>query len=96
MNIDRNMLISYDTINSCCAKRQKTAFHENTDENLTYVSFVYHLTTLPLWHVYSFAYDMFNWRDGIRYSYISFSAKSASISMVDFSVDIVASKQFFR
>ena len=26
MNIDRNMLISYNTFNSCCAKRQKTAF----------------------------------------------------------------------
>ena len=26
MNIDRNMLISYDTFNSWCAKRQKTAF----------------------------------------------------------------------
>ena len=26
MNIDRNMLFSYDTINSCCTKRQKTAF----------------------------------------------------------------------
>ena len=26
MNIDRNMLISYDTFNSCCAERQKTAF----------------------------------------------------------------------
>ena len=26
MNIDQNMLVSYDTVNSCCAKRQKTAF----------------------------------------------------------------------
>ena len=26
MNIDRNMLISYDTFNSCCTKPQKTAF----------------------------------------------------------------------
>ena len=26
MNIDRNMLVSYDTFNSCCTKRQKTAF----------------------------------------------------------------------
>ena len=26
MNIDRNMLISYDTFNFCCAKRLKTAF----------------------------------------------------------------------
>ena len=57
---------------------------------------MYHLTTLPLWHVYSFACDRFNWRDGIRYSYMSFCAKSASISLVDFSVDIVASKQYFR
>ena len=40
------------------------------------------------WHVHSFAYDRFNWRDGIWYSYISFSAKSQSISLVDFWVDI--------
>ena len=26
MNIDQKMLVSYDTFNSCCAKRQKTAF----------------------------------------------------------------------
>ena len=26
MNIDQYMLVSYDTFNSCCAKRQKTAF----------------------------------------------------------------------
>ena len=26
MNIDQNMQVSYDTFNSCCAKRQKTAF----------------------------------------------------------------------
>ena len=26
MNIDQNMLVSYDTFNSCCAKRQETAF----------------------------------------------------------------------
>ena len=26
MNIDRDMLVSYDTLNSCCTKRQKTAF----------------------------------------------------------------------
>ena len=38
---------------------------------------------------------MFNWRDGIRYSYNSFSAKSASISLVDFLVDIFASKNIF-
>ena len=31
----------------------------------------------------------------IRYSYISFCAKSALISLVDFSVDIVASKAYF-
>ena len=31
-----------------------------------------------------------------RYSYMSFCAKSASISMVDISVDIVASKKYFR
>ena len=26
MNIDQNMLVSFDTFNSCCAKQQKTAF----------------------------------------------------------------------
>ena len=26
MNIDRNMLLSDDTFNSCCAEQQKTAF----------------------------------------------------------------------
>ena len=71
-------------------------FHENADENLIYVWFVCHLTLSTLWHVYSFAYDRFDWRDGIRYSYISFCAKSASISLVDFSVDIVVSKTCFR
>ena len=25
---------------------------------------------ITLWHVYSFAYERFNWHDGIRYSYI--------------------------
>ena len=49
-----------------------------------------HLSISPLWHVYSFAYDR---RDGIRNSCMSFCAKSASISQVDFSVDIVASKK---
>ena len=63
--------------------------------NLIYVSFVCHLTTLPLWHVYSFAYDMYNWRDGIRYSYMSFCVKSASISMVDFSVDMLRRNNIF-
>ena len=110
INIDWNMLASYVTINSCCAKRQKTAFfvknlikkipksqfYVNADENLIYVQFVSHLTISPLWHVYLFAYDRFNWRDGIRYSYMSFCAKSASISLVDFSVDIVASKTYIR
>ena len=48
-----------------------------------------------LWHIYSFAYDRFNLRDGIRNSYISFWAKSASISLVDFSVDIIAPKNIF-
>ena len=43
----------------------------------------------------SFACDRFNWRDGIRYSYITFSTKSPSISPVNFSVDIVASKKVF-
>ena len=51
MNIDQNMLVSYDTVNSCGTKRQKNCifrhdlhkncsksqFHENADENLTYV-----------------------------------------------------------
>ena len=110
MNIGRNMLVSYDTFKSCCAKRQKNCifrhefynncsksqFHKNRDENLTLLKFVCHLTTLPLWHVYSFAYDRFNWRDEIRYSFMSFCAKSSSISLVYFSVDIVASKKYFR
>ena len=51
---------------------------------------------ITLWHVYSFTYDRLNWRDGIRYSYISFCAKSASISLVEFSVDIVVSEKYFR
>ena len=41
-------------------------------------------------------YDRFNCRGEIRYSYISLCAKSASISLVDFSVDIVASNTYFR
>ena len=49
----------------------------------------------PLWHVYSIANDAFNLRDGIRYSYISFCTKSVSISLVNFSVDIVAAKKTF-
>ena len=69
----------------------KSQFYENSDENLIYASFVCNWTISPLWHVYSYAYDWSNWRDGIRYSYMSFSAKSASISLVDFSVDIAAS-----
>ena len=74
----------------------KSQFYENADENSIYVSFVFHLTISTLRHVYSFAYDRFNWYDGIRYSYISFCAKSASISLVDFSMDTVASKKSFR
>ena len=34
-------------------------------------------------------------RDGIRYSYISFCAKSASISLIDFAVEIVTSQEYF-
>ena len=77
-------------------KLSKSQFYENADENSIYVSFVFHLTISTLRHIYSFAYDMFNWYDGIRYSYISFCAKSASISLVDFSMDIVAWKKSFR
>ena len=55
-----------------------------------------HLTISPLWHVYSFAYDRFNWRDGIRYSNMSFCSNSASISLVDLSAYIVASKKYLR
>ena len=77
-------------------KFSKSQFYENADENSIYVSFVFHLTISALRHIYSFAYDMFNWYDGIRYSYISFCAKSASISLVDFSMDIVAWKKSFR
>ena len=62
MNIDRIMLFSYDIFNFCCAKHKKTVFfvmnfilkkgsksqvHDNMDENLIYVQFVCHLTTLP-------------------------------------------------
>ena len=77
-------------------KSSKLQFYENVDENSIYVWFVCHLTLLTMWHVYSFAYDRFNCRDGIRYSYISFCAKSASISLADVSVDIVVSKTYFR
>ena len=56
---------------------------------------MFRLTISPLRHLYPFAYYRFNWYDGIRYSYISFCAKSASISLVDFSMDIVASKKKF-
>ena len=77
-------------------KFSKSQFYENAAENSIYVSFVFHLTISTLRHIYSFAYDMFNWYDGIRYSYISFCAKSASISLVDFSMDIVAWKKSFR
>ena len=38
----------------------------------------------------------FNWRDGIGYSSVLFCANSASISLVDLSVDIVAPKKYFR
>ena len=74
----------------------KLQFYENADENLIYVWFVSHLKLSTLWHVYSFSYDRFDWRDRIRYSNISFWAKSASISLVDFSVDIVVSETYFR
>ena len=58
MNIDRNMLFSYDMFKSFCAKQQKAVFfvmnfkkiaqnHDNMDENLIYVQFVCYLTTLP-------------------------------------------------
>ena len=57
MNIDRKMLFSYDMLHSCCAKQQKTVFfimnfikkncsksqfHDNMDDNLIYVQFVYY------------------------------------------------------
>ena len=42
----------------------------------------------------SLAYDRFDWCDGISYSYISFCAKSASITLVDFSVDFVSLKKY--
>ena len=74
----------------------KTQFYENADENSIYESFVFHLIISTLRHVYSFVYDRSNWHDGIRYSYISFCARSASVSLVDFSFDIVASKKSFR
>ena len=74
----------------------KLQFCENADENSIYMWFVCHLTLSALWHVYSFAYDRFSWCDGIRYSYILFCAKSASISLVDFSVDIVVSNTCFQ
>ena len=72
-----------------CSKSQ---FHENMDNGFNISVICVSFDNINPWHVYSFAYDGFNWRDGIRYSYISFCAKSASISLVDFSVDIVASK----
>ena len=58
------------------------------------VIFVSFDNVTPVTCIYSFAYDRFNWCDGIRYSYITFCAKSASILLVDFSLDIVASKIF--
>ena len=73
----------------------KSQFHKNADENVIYVQCMCHLTISSRLHVYSFAYDRFNWSDGIRYSYFSFWATSASISLVDFSVDIVVSKKMF-
>ena len=56
MNIDRNMLFSYDMFNSCCAKQlkkcifrhefytnfSKLQFHDNMDENSIYVQNVGH------------------------------------------------------
>ena len=89
---DKNCIFRHKFYNNF----SKPQFYENADENSIYVSFVFHLTISTLRHVYSFAYDRFNWYDGIRYSYISFCAKSALISLVDFSMDIVASKKYFR
>ena len=59
-------------------KFSKSQFYENADENSIYVSFVFHLTISTLRHIYSFAYDIFNWYDGIRYSYISFWCEHVS------------------
>ena len=86
---DKNCIFRHKLYNNF----SKSQFYENADENSIYVSFVFHLTFSTLRHVYSFAYDRFNWYDGIS---ISFCAKSASISLVDFSMDIVASKKYFR
>ena len=108
MNIDQNIPISYYTFNSCCAIQQKAVFFVmifwKNAQNHSFTKMLWKFKirvicvsfdNITSWHVHSFAYDRCNWRDGIRYSYISFCAKSASISLVDFSVDIVTSKTNF-
>ena len=67
------------------------------DENLIYVQFECHLTILPRdMYIHLHTIGSTGMTELIRYSYISFFAKSASISLVDFSVDIVASEKYFR
>ena len=41
----KNCIFRHEFYKNC----SKSQFHENTDENLTYMSSVCHLTTLPLW-----------------------------------------------
>ena len=109
MNIDRNMLVSYDTFNSCTKQKNPAFFvmnlirhfsisqlYENADENLIYVLFMCHLTISPLWHVYSFANDRFNGHDGIRYSDISFASNQRRFHWSISRLDIVASKKYLR
>ena len=63
-------------------KFSNSQFYKNAAENLIYVQFVCHLTISPMWHLYSFAYDQFDWRDGIRYSYMSFYVKWAFLTEI--------------
>ena len=108
INIDQNMLVSYATLN-CCIEQQKMHHSSwilwkflkitvswNCGWKLYICIICVSFDNITLWHVYLFPYKMFNCRDGIRYSYVSFCAKSASISLVGSSVDIVASKNIFR
>ena len=86
----KNCIFRHEFYKNC----SKSQFHDHMDENLIYVQYVCHLTTFPrdmYIHLHTIGLT-----GGIRYSYISVCAKSASISLVDFSVDIVASKRYFR
>ena len=103
------MLVSYDAFNSGCTKWQKNpAFFvmnfikipRNYNFTKMLMKTQYTCDLCVIWH--NQPCDMcihlhtINRRDGIMRSYISFCAKSASISLVDISVNIVVSKTYFR